>query len=130
MVSNENPSQIQNRRRGLTAYNIAAVYRRKVERLSEALDRPQERIEAANAIRGAIERIEIVPGEKWGETHATLHGDLATIVDWTAAGGARQGTGKPAPSLSLPVESGAISGSAGCRPRAAGSSRASRASTR
>ncbi len=87
--------------------NIAAVYRRKVERLSEALDRPQERIEAANAIRGVIERIEIVPGEKWGETHATLHGDLATIVDWTAAGGARQGTGKPAPSLSLPVESGA-----------------------
>ena len=87
--------------------NIAAIYRRKVERLSEALNMPEERIEAANAIRGLIERIELTPGEKWGETHATLHGDLATIVDWAAAGGAKGSAGPPSPGLSLSVESGA-----------------------
>ena len=110
--------------------NVAAVYRRRVERLSEALNRPEERIEAANAIRGLIERIVLTPGEKWGETHATLHGDLATIVDWTAAGGAKGGTGAPSPGLSLSVVAGAGSGTLGCRPPAAGSSRAVAASTR
>jgi hypothetical protein len=37
--------------------NIAGIYRRKVERLAEALRRPPERDEAAEAIRSLIERI-------------------------------------------------------------------------
>ena len=87
--------------------NVAAVYRRRVERLAEALNSPEERIEAANAIRGLIERIVLTPGEKWGETHAALHGDLATIVDWTATGGARGRAGAPSPGLSVSVVAGA-----------------------
>jgi site-specific DNA recombinase len=68
--------------------NVAGIYRRKVERLAEALRRPQERRaradEAAEAIRGLIERITLTPGAKRGEIAATLHGELGTILEWTA----------------------------------------------
>ena len=64
--------------------NVAGIYRRKVERLVEALQRPQERSEAAEAIRALIERITLTPGPKRGEIVATLHGDLGTILEWTA----------------------------------------------
>ncbi|MCY3878125.1 MAG: hypothetical protein OXF74_02975 [Rhodobacteraceae bacterium] len=84
----------------------AAVYRHKVERLGEALKRPDERAEAADAIRGLIERIVLTPGEKWGEVHATLHGDLATIVEWTGNGGDEGGTGTPGSGLSVSAETG------------------------
>ena len=63
--------------------NVAGIYRRKVERLAEALQRPQERDEAAEAIRALIERINLAPGPKRGEIVATLHGDLAKILEWT-----------------------------------------------
>jgi DNA invertase Pin-like site-specific DNA recombinase len=86
--------------------NVAAVYRRRVERLSEALNRPEERIEAANAIRGLIERIVLSPGEKWGEVNATLHGDLATIVEWTGNGGGKGGSGTPGTGLSVSAKTG------------------------
>ena len=62
--------------------NVAGIYRRKVERLAEALQRPQERAEAAEAIRALIERITLTPGPKRGEIVATLHGDLAKILEW------------------------------------------------
>ena len=61
--------------------NIAIVYRRKVERLAEALADPRDRDVAASAIRGPIERIVLTPREKCGEMHAALHGDLGTIVE-------------------------------------------------
>ena len=48
--------------------NVAGIYRRKVERLAEALRRPQERNEAAEAIRALIERITLTPGPRRGET--------------------------------------------------------------
>ncbi|MDE2790208.1 MAG: hypothetical protein OXI81_07270 [Paracoccaceae bacterium] len=41
--------------------NIAIVYRRKVERLAEALANPRDRDEAAYVIPGAIERIVLTP---------------------------------------------------------------------
>ncbi len=62
--------------------NIADVYRRKVERLAEALADPRDRDEAAEAIRGLIERIVLTPGAKRGEMDAALHGDLGTILEW------------------------------------------------
>ena len=62
--------------------NVAGIYRRKVERLAEALQHPQERAEAAEAIRALIERITLTPGPKRGEIVATLHGDLAKILEW------------------------------------------------
>ncbi len=64
--------------------NLAGIYRRKVERLAEALRRPDERDEAAEAIRALIERITLTPGAKRGEIAATLHGDLGTILEWAA----------------------------------------------
>ena len=53
---------------------IVDIYRRKVARLAEALDVPADRAEAAEAIRGLIERIVLTPGAKWGHMDATLHG--------------------------------------------------------
>ena len=44
--------------------NVAGIYRRKVERLAEALGKPQERDKAARAIRGLIERIVLASGPK------------------------------------------------------------------
>jgi len=65
--------------------NISAVYRRKVERLAEALNVPEDRPEAAEAIRALVEKITLRPGPKRGEIHATLHGELGTILRWVAA---------------------------------------------
>ena len=64
--------------------NIADVYRRKVERLADALNHPEDRHEATAALRGLIERIVLTPGAKRGELHATLHGEIGTIIEWIA----------------------------------------------
>jgi len=86
--------------------NVAGIYRRKVERLSEALQRPQERDEAAEAIRGLIERITLTPGPKRGQIDATLHGDLGTILEWTARTGRKNKTDTPSPGVSVSVVAG------------------------
>ncbi len=70
--------------------NIAIVYRRKIERLAEALADPRDRDEAADAIRGQIERIVLTPGEKRGEMHAARRGDLGTIFEWAGNGGRKK----------------------------------------
>ncbi len=64
--------------------NIANLYRRKVERLAEALSHPDDATEAALALRELIDRIVITPGPKRGEVNAVLHGDLEVILDWAA----------------------------------------------
>ena len=48
------------------------------------------------------------PGEKWGEVHATLHGDLATIVEWTGSGGGKGGSGTPGSGLSVSAKTGTV----------------------
>ena len=87
--------------------NIAALYRRKVARLAEALADPRDRDEAAAAIRGLIERIELTPGPKRGEMHATLHGDLGTIIEWAAADTGKKAGAIPQPAMSVSVIAGA-----------------------
>ncbi|WBO24343.1 recombinase family protein [Sphingomonas abietis] len=62
--------------------NIAEVYRKKVERLAEALNQPTERAEAADAIRALIERVILTPGAKRGEINAMLHGEFGAILEW------------------------------------------------
>jgi hypothetical protein len=52
-----------------------------VECLAEALQRPLERSEAAEAIRALIDSITLTPGEKRGQLDATLHGDLGAILE-------------------------------------------------
>ena len=67
--------------------NVAGIYRRKVERLAEALQRPQERDEAADAIRALIDRITLTLGPRRGEIAATLHGDHRPILAWVVQNG-------------------------------------------
>ncbi|MFN3320972.1 MAG: hypothetical protein ACK43M_19680 [Allorhizobium sp.] len=49
--------------------------------LAGALDRPDERPQAAEALRMLIEKIVLTPGPERGGLYATLHGDLATILE-------------------------------------------------
>ena len=65
--------------------NVSGIYRKKVERLTEALNTPEDRNEAAEAIRALVEKITLRPGPNRGEIDATLHGELGTILGWTAA---------------------------------------------
>jgi len=44
--------------------NLAEIYRRKIERLTETLTQPEERAEAAEAIRGLIDCVIIAPSSK------------------------------------------------------------------
>ena len=87
--------------------NVAGIYRRKVERLSEALQNPQERDEAAAAIRDLIERITLTPGPKRGQIDATLHGDLGTILEWAATKGRKNKTDTSLSGVSVSVVAGA-----------------------
>ncbi len=65
--------------------NIAGIYAKKVERLAEALNRPEDRDEAADAIRGLIDRVTLTPGAKRGEVHVTLQGEFGAILEWLGA---------------------------------------------
>ena len=66
--------------------DIAVVYRRGVERLAEAL---------------------AAPGDKHGEMHATLHGNLGTIIEWAGARGGKKVTDIPRGGMSVSVVAGA-----------------------
>ena len=61
----------------------SSIYAKKMAKLTEALNRPQERPEAAEALRMLIEKIVLTPGPARGEVLATLHGELSTILEWT-----------------------------------------------
>ena len=85
--------------------NIADVYRRKVTRLAEALDHPEDR-DMASVIRGLIERIVLTPSEKWAEMDTVLHGDLGTILEWAGNGRENTRTDIPMPEISVSVVAG------------------------
>lgn len=61
---------------------IAEIYRRQMERFTQALEDPETRLDASEALRSLIHRIVLHPGEKRGEIHATLHGALMGILDF------------------------------------------------
>jgi site-specific DNA recombinase len=63
---------------------MAEVYRSKVETLATALSAPDTRVEAAEALRGLIEAIELHPGAEGYEIR--LRGDLAGILRLSADG--------------------------------------------
>ena len=64
---------------------MSGIYRKKVERLTEALNNPEDRNEAAKSIRALVEKMTLRPGPNHGETDATLHGELGTILGWIEA---------------------------------------------
>jgi site-specific DNA recombinase len=76
----------------------ALIYAKKVGRLTEALNRAEDRAEATEAIRGLIEKIVLRPGPNRGEIGAELHGELGTILSWIE----RQAIGK-APKCKTPA---------------------------
>jgi hypothetical protein len=59
---------------------LAEVYAAKVARLEEALNDPAIKTEAAEIMRGLIDRIELSPREDGAGLQACLHGDLAQIL--------------------------------------------------
>jgi len=74
--------------------NVAEVYRRKIERLADALADSQANQEAASAIRSVIGDVVLTPGERRGEINATLRGELLAILD-IASGGNNPTTAMP-----------------------------------
>ena len=87
--------------------NIAGIYARKVARLAEALEKPDERDAAASAIRGLIERIVLTPGADGGDLHITLQGDFGAILEWTGNGHKKEVTDTPGSGMSVSVVAGA-----------------------
>ncbi|MEH0197138.1 recombinase family protein [Caulobacter sp. CCNWLY153] len=70
--------------------NIAELYRRKVERLSEALSQPEERDAAAQAIRALIQEIILTPGPNRGEIFAELRSGFETLLQWAQDDGGQR----------------------------------------
>ncbi len=65
--------------------NAANIYRKNVVRFTEALDDPDGGREAAQALRSPIGEVVLTPGEKRGEVHAELRGELMGILDFVNA---------------------------------------------
>lgn len=65
--------------------NLADLYRRRVERLSDVLSDPDGGRQAAEALRSLIGEIVLTPGIKRGEVHAELRGELFGILDFIKA---------------------------------------------
>lgn len=61
-----------------------------VKRLYATANRPEERLEAAEALRTLIEKVVLTPGPNRGEIDAMLYGELGTILNWIE----RQAIGK------------------------------------
>ena len=64
--------------------SLALIYRAKVESLAAALNVPNERDKAIDAIRGLVDKIVLTPAGEPGAVNATIHGDLADILKWLA----------------------------------------------
>jgi site-specific DNA recombinase len=60
--------------------NLAELYRRQVENLNKALNAPDSRTEAAEILRGIIERIDVTPIGR-GAFEIDLVGDIVNMID-------------------------------------------------
>ena len=65
--------------------NIASIYRKRVERFTDALHNDDDGRIAAEELRSLIKEIVLMPGEKRGEVHAKLRGELFGILDFVDA---------------------------------------------
>ena len=69
--------------------NLPELYRNKIGRLAEALSAPETVAEAAEVMRGLIDRIVLTPAA--GELRAELHGDLAVLARFAQEGEGKSG---------------------------------------
>ncbi len=81
--------------------NVANIYRTKVATFTEALDDPDGGREAAEVLRSLIGDVVLTPGEKRGEVHAELRGELMGILAFT-----RSPTNPPEPEVRTKVDAG------------------------
>ena len=65
--------------------NLAELYRRQVENLHEALNAPDSRTEAAEILRGIIERINVTPLGQ-GSFEIDLTGDSVNMIEFAESG--------------------------------------------
>lgn len=65
--------------------NIASIYHKRVERFTDALHDDDDGRIAAEELRSLIEEVVLLPGEKRGEVHAKLRGELFGILDFVEA---------------------------------------------
>ncbi len=70
------------------------LYAKRVARLTDALNMPEDRVEASEALRGLIEKIVLRPGTGRSELEATLYCDLGNILAWIERQEAKR-PGKP-----------------------------------
>ncbi len=83
---------------------LAEVYANKVTRLGDALNDPAIKTEAAEILRGLIDRIELSPHEDGSGLDARLYGDLARILAFCEAAEDKKelpGSGEPGSQLSV-----------------------------
>jgi hypothetical protein len=87
--------------------NLSAVYRDKVARVETALNDDRIRAEAAEILRGLIDRIELRPRTADKGLDALLYGDLAAILSLCEDGGTKKRPGTNVPERQLSVVAGA-----------------------
>ena len=88
---------------------MAQRYRREVENLRNALDRQDGRGEAAEHLRGLIEKIVLTPEKGRDDLRIDLHGDLAGILSIASRKRARPGKA-PDDNLSGPNKIALVAG--------------------
>ena len=74
--------------------NLPEFDRNKIGRLTEALNAPETVTEAAEIMRGLIDRILLTPVD--GELRAELHGDVAVLARFAQEGEREDPAGDPA----------------------------------
>ncbi len=88
---------------------LADVYADKVARLEQALNDPAIKTEAAEILRGLIDRIELNPRQDGSGLDARLHGDLVRILEFCEAAQDKKelpGSGEPGSQLSVVAGAG------------------------
>jgi hypothetical protein len=77
--------------------NIAETYRRRIERLTEALSHPDDALEAADAIREVIDRIVVTPASSAAAIPSRCKASLAPSSTGSTAAENRATNQKPTP---------------------------------
>ena len=88
---------------------LADVYAAKVARLEQALNDPAIKTEAAEILRGLIDRIELNPRQDGSGLDARLYGDLVRILEFCEAAQDKKelpGSGEPGSQLSVVAGAG------------------------